>query len=163
VEHIETCLRFAQEYAPNDPYLALAICYHDVIYDTHASDNERRSADYARDVLKAAGANESDCAVIARLILATTHRNTPEAEDEKVLVDIDLAILGGPQTDYDHYVRAVRQEYAWVSDQDFRKGRSAFLRTMLARATVFSTPRLGARFEERARSNLRHELAGLEG
>src|SRR4051812_47839725 len=50
-----TCLRNLDEKATLLPPLQLAVWYHDVIYDTHAADNEERSALHARGQLQSVG------------------------------------------------------------------------------------------------------------
>ena len=53
-------------------------------------------------------------------------------------MDIDLAILGQPQAVFDAYEKAVRAEYAFVSDEQFRVGRAAVLRSFLERPAIFT-------------------------
>lgn len=155
--HIRACLAAADEFDRNDPLITLALCYHDVVYDTHAMDNERLSAEWAVRDLRIAGAADADCDRITRLIMATTHRAVPVADDEKIVTDADLSILGAMPDEYDGYVRAVRQEYGWMSNADFRAGRTAFLNSMLVRPFIFSTDRMRDRLEEKARSNMKRE------
>lgn len=54
LQHLEECMAWVGQvrnllHEPGE--VAFALFYHDVIYDTHASDNEARSADLALDVL----------------------------------------------------------------------------------------------------------------
>ena len=99
-----------------------------------------------------------DCDAVVRLIMATAHRTPPQEEDEKIVVDVDLSILGESPTQYDPYVRAIRQEYSWVPEGDFRLGRRKFLRGMLKREFIYATPRMRTRFEANARENMQREL-----
>jgi len=101
--------------------VTLAVCYHDVVYDTRSTDNERLSAEWAVHDLRIAGAGKADCERMIRLIMATEHRVALH-DDEKMVVDADLSVLGSPADDYDCYVRAVRQEYGWMEEADFRAG-----------------------------------------
>jgi predicted metal-dependent HD superfamily phosphohydrolase len=59
-------------------------------------------------------------------------------------------------------VAGVRAEYAHVADADFRRGRAAVLRDLLAKPTLFHTAAARALWEERARANVAGELASLE-
>ncbi|MCU0537881.1 MAG: hypothetical protein MUD14_28685 [Hydrococcus sp. Prado102] len=55
---------------------------------------------------------------VVRLILITKHHQVSEQDyDGRVLVDADLAILSSDRKEYWKYVRAIRQEYAWVSEE----------------------------------------------
>ena len=78
------------------------------------------------------------------------------------MLDADLAVLGADADTYDEYVRNVRAEYAAVSDDAWRSGRSAVLRGFLERPHIFATPTMAARREAQARRNLGSELASLQ-
>lgn len=67
---------------------------HDAIYDPHRADNEEASAQLARSMLGPVGVPEEMLAAIDRLIEVTRHAAMPASEDECLMVDIDLAILG---------------------------------------------------------------------
>ena len=64
---------------------------------------------------------------------------------------------------YDAYVAGVRADFAHVGDADFRAGRAAVLRDLVARAHIFSTSHARELWEDAARANLQRELAKLEG
>jgi predicted metal-dependent HD superfamily phosphohydrolase len=141
------------------PALIFAIFLHDVVYDTHASDNEERSAEYAHMMLVRLGISREVRDETARLILLTrNHETVADDTAGKVLLDADLAILGADEADYDAYAAAIRQEYAWVSDDDYRKGRRAVLERFLARPRLYFSP---AMKETQARANLAREIARL--
>jgi predicted metal-dependent HD superfamily phosphohydrolase len=75
-----------------------------------------------------------------------------------VLCDADLAILAAEPDRYAQYAAGVRREYAHVSDADFAAGRTAVLRRLLARASLYRTPSASTRWEARARHNMETEL-----
>jgi predicted metal-dependent HD superfamily phosphohydrolase len=148
--------------APPGPALLLAVWFHDVIYDPRAADNEEKSAAHAREVLQPLRVPEHILAETARLILLTrTHRATPEDADGAVLLDADLAVLGADAPAYDRYARAIRQEYAWVPEEDYRKGRARVLQGFLERPRIYRTSAMFEWAEDRARQNLRRELESL--
>jgi predicted metal-dependent HD superfamily phosphohydrolase len=78
-----------------------------------------------------------------------------------VLLDADLTILTANEADYDTYAAAIRREYAWVSDADFRAGRCCVLERFLARRSIYCTPMMRQHAEARARANLARELVQL--
>ncbi len=162
--HIQACLaefEAVRSLASNPTAMQTAIWFHDVIYDTHAHDNEERSADFAREQLQLAGADEALINTVVELILATKH-NQPVSGDAALLVDIDLAILGKPADEFDRYDAAIRQEYAWVSEEAYRAGRSKVLQSFLDRETIYQTEFFRNRYEVQARLNLQQALLRLK-
>lgn len=138
--------------------LIAAIWLHDVIYDPHAADNEERSAEQARRDLAGSGI---DAEAVAALILATKHHRAATGE-ERLLVDLDLGVLGVPPDAYERYAADIRAEYAHVPEEAYRMGRAQVLRRFLDRPAIYATAGF-ARLEERARANLSGEIADLEG
>jgi len=135
--------------------------YHDAIYDTHASDNELRSAQLATDVFEMFVCG-TDARAIGNLISATALHSTEGAGSEiKIMLDIDLSILGAARERFDEYERQVRFEYSWVAPDAFRDGRTKVLRQFLDRPAIFSTPFFHERLEAPARENLERSLATL--
>jgi predicted metal-dependent HD superfamily phosphohydrolase len=80
--------------------------------------------------------------------------------DARLVVDIDLSILGRSPQKFIKYERQIRQEYAWLSPQAFAAGRSTILQTFLGRR-IYSTKYFFRRYEAPARRNLVHSLAKL--
>ncbi|KOX26877.1 hypothetical protein ADK67_15200 [Saccharothrix sp. NRRL B-16348] len=136
--------------------LTLAALVHDVIYDGVPGEDERRSAEWARERL--AGLPEADA--VADLVLATADH----ASDDPLtclLLDADLAVLGSDPAAYERYRTAVRAEYAHVPDDAWRVGRANVLRTLARRDPLYVTPHARARWEARAKANLAAELSSL--
>jgi predicted metal-dependent HD superfamily phosphohydrolase len=161
--HIATCLGLLDTVAAQlrDPRaVELALWFHDVIYDTHAKDNEARSADYARDVLSRLGAAPALVDRVAQLVQLTAHPSVPRDGDEEALLDIDLSTLGADADAYAEYAAAIRREYQWVPEDVFRRERGRLLEGFLAQR-LFHSRHFGALLEERARRNLEWEIAQL--
>jgi predicted metal-dependent HD superfamily phosphohydrolase len=164
LDHIHAVLETLRALGATEatPALLLAAWFHDVIYDSRTSDNEEKSAAHARSLLHPLGVSEEVLDEAERLILLTkTH--SPMAGDRpgEMLVDADLSILGAAESAYDAYAQAIRREYAWVAEADYRRGRRAVLLTFLQRPRIYSTAEMFARAEQAARRNLRREIALL--
>ncbi|MGL4552499.1 MAG: HD domain-containing protein [Gemmataceae bacterium] len=141
--------------------LAVAAWYHDAVYDPRAADNEERSAGLMRRSLMMLPPDVLDEA--ARLIrLTKTHQAADDDADGMALLDADLAILGADVADYDAYAAAIRREYAWVPEADYREGRTAVLRRFLGRGRIYHTARMSGR-EGAARANLEREIEKWAG
>ena len=160
--HVLACLETLDSYPgkiENNNALELAIWYHDAIYDPKASDNEVQSAAYFRKEFQpfASGIEK-----VERLILATRHTESePDSPDEALLVDIDLGILGAAPARYQLYAEDIRKEYAHVSEEQYRQGRSEVLKSFLARKDIYHTRHFRKLLEPQARENLIQELEDL--
>lgn len=162
LEHVGTCLEHLARTEANTPALRLALVYHDVIYDTQRNDNEEASAAMARNDLIELGAAKDLIETVAGLILCTDHSGKhPALPHCDLLCDIDLSTLGASDQEYDRYAQNIRREYDWVSEENYREGRSKILSAFLQHSQIDSTPDLRSRFEENARANLRRELKQL--
>lgn len=161
LDHIRHVVQIVQQLAPH-PTVLLAALLHDVIYDPHRNDNEERSAEYARTLLTSLGLDAVSATELARLILLTkTHTVDPDDALGVALLDADLSILGASESEYDAYSEAIRCEYSWVAENDYRTGRRRVLERFLARSWIFHSATLRVRLECSARSNLRREIALL--
>jgi predicted metal-dependent HD superfamily phosphohydrolase len=97
IQHLDECFRefdLAWRLMQNPGEVELALWFHDAIYETHTSDNEERSAHWARSSLRAVGASDAVQHRVVSLILATKHNAEPDDHDARLTVDIDLCILG---------------------------------------------------------------------
>src|SRR6185312_16939040 len=95
----------------------------------------------------------------ARLVrLTEAHRSEADDRNAAVLCDADLAILGASGERYRQYAREVRQEYAEIPEEAFRRGRAEILRSLLQADTLFRTAAARERYEDRARANLAAEI-----
>jgi predicted metal-dependent HD superfamily phosphohydrolase len=170
LHHIEALLRLAGTCAgaiTDRDAVEAAIWFHDAIYDTRRSDNEERSAALA--VTRLAGStDEGRIARIAAMIRATAGHAMPDFADAAagrdcaLFLDMDLAILGSPATDFDAYEAAVRREYDWVSEPQWKLGRRAVLAQFLTRPAIYATARFRVSHEEAARRNLARAIARLD-
>ena len=168
--HIDTMLAGLAELgsAGTEPAAAeLAVWYHDAIYDPARSDNEARSAALLRtDLAGLAGPVLLDR--VELLVRLTAAHRLPEdvpsdvADDAALFLDLDMAILGAPPSEYDVYERGIAAEYEPVHGRArFTAGRAAFLSSMLNRPWIFLTSRCHDALDAPARDNMRRALRHL--
>ena len=166
LNHIFQCYRelyknytYALWLAEDPELLQLALWYHDAIYDTHAKDNEMQSSKLATDSLGSILGTDKTTK-LQNLIMATKHTSLPVTLDEKILVDVDLSILGQEPDLFDKYETQIREEYHWVPDDIFKSKRQEILQNFLDRPQIYLSEAF-LRLEIMARSNLTRSLAKL--
>ncbi len=146
----------------NEPLLVqLAIWFHDCVYNPKANDNEARSAEVCRALLYPFPLNPMQADVLTHLILATKHAAAPTTPDQRLMVDLDLAILGAAPEQYDAYAEAIRVEYRHMNEATFKLGRRHILQGFVARPTIYSTDAFIQKYEAPARENLLREIDRL--
>ena len=165
--------------------VAIALWFHDAVYDPQASDNELNSAAWAARSFGAAGIDSDAAQRVFKLILATAHdgdesreagansavsANVSEfgirsgdekAADSDLLLDIDLAILGSPPERFSSYEADVRQEYAWVPQTVYQEKRVALLQRFVDRPRLYRSAPAFEMFEAQARINLSEAVLRL--
>lgn len=164
LDHVAACLNWLDQYRhlAEDPLcIELALWAHDVIYDPRASDNEARSADWFAEHFADSTLTKHQKDRVHALILATIHPHPPTDADMALLQDIDLSILGADIELYDRYEGWIRQEYDFVPEEAFRKGRGAVLKGFLDQGVIYHTAELRERLEVSARDNLSRALGKL--
>lgn len=165
LEHIHQVLAIVQRFqdsATAPDLIKLAVWFHDVVYDATAKDNEQRSVDCARDWLQALHVPTRDLDTISRLIFSTQrHEPVIDTIDNQIFLDADLAILSAETPHYWQYAIAIRQEYAWMTEAQYRLGRRDVLEQFLQREFVYFTAPMRTTAETTARANLTAEIAQL--
>lgn len=165
-EHINECLTLfdaLRDRAEHPEIVELAIWFHDSVYVPRRSDNEARSADWVEYFLHEAGADPELTTQVRELILATRHEADLGAEstDAKLLVDIDLGILGADPERYARYETDIRREFRWVPGPLYRRGRRNLLQGFLDRPHIYTIDAFHPQRERQARTNLAAALAQL--
>lgn len=165
--HIVSMLDEAQQCdfgLQHPPEFLLSIWLHDIVYDTHATNNEEKSAEVAKWIASRLGMPEHTLACIERDIMATKHVSEPEKDFyTRLIADLDLSILGKTEREFDSYETSIRQEYVWVSETVYRVKRADILTTLLDRPYIYGHAFFRVRYEEQARKNLRRSIARLIG
>jgi predicted metal-dependent HD superfamily phosphohydrolase len=163
-QHIDHCLHeldSAMSLARDPAEVELALWFHDAIYDPHSSKNEERSADWACELLTRNHASADRVGHVRDHILATRHQAVADDPDSRLLVDIDLSILGVPEGLYEEFEVNVRKEYRWVPSLLFRRKRAEILESFLARPQIYTTQLFRDRYETTARHNLAKAIERL--
>lgn len=165
VQHLGECMQMLEPLralAEHAAEIELALWFHDAIYDTRRKDNEERSAQWLRESAVAAAVPEAAVQRAQAMVLATRHQSLPVTPDEKILIDVDLSILGAGPERFKEYEEQVQREYAWIPEAQRRAGRKRILLSFLEREFIYSTEPMRQRLESRARANLRGSLAALD-
>ena len=164
LHHIAACLAefdSARSLALQPLALELAIWFHDAIYDTHAPDNEERSAELAKRHLHEARSDEALTGAVNALILATKTHNPSAHPDAPLMVDVDLSILGQPVQRFDEFETEIRREYEWVPLKLFATKRAEILEQFQKRTRIYSTQPFADKYEKQARINLENAIKKL--
>lgn len=162
IQHVLNVANTLKSLAKNFPAIEMAAWFHDVIYDPQANDNEERSAKFAFDALISLNVPQTTIHHVVSMILHTKNHDAPlENIDSKILSDADLSILGAEKLEYRAYAQAIRKEYFWLSEVDYRAGRKKVLRNFLERNRIYFTEQGFQMFELKARENIRDELSNL--
>ncbi len=140
--------------------LCFAIWYHDIIYESTRSDNEKRSAIFAEKCLKSFNIEEKRLRNIEKLIVSTQKHQVLIAEngDNAYLLDLDLSILGADWDTYEKYTQDIRKEYEIYPNFMYKKGRKKVLHHFLERDRLFFSADFKGKFETQARANIKREI-----
>ncbi|MEM9835452.1 MAG: hypothetical protein AAF828_03050 [Bacteroidota bacterium] len=144
--------------------LAIAIYYHDFVYNALRKDNELQSAEVMQGLLLSKGFASTQVQKIYTYILATKTHELPDPMDTDlaVLLDLDLGILGTNKVAYHEYTQQIRKEYRWVPKPLYRAGRRKVLAHFLAKPFLYQTTYFRVKWESQARENLQRELETLQ-
>ena len=95
--------------------------------------------------------------------MATVPLEDSEAEDERIISDIDLSVLAADPDKYDEYARSIRDEFLhqFTEADYYRARRRNFLGELLQRPRIFQTDIMRDMFEEAARANIERESEAL--
>jgi predicted metal-dependent HD superfamily phosphohydrolase len=164
LQHLDACLAHftdLQAQAERPAEVALALWFHDAVYDVGVPGNELKSADWARDALHAAGGHPEAARRLHDLVMVTCHDVQPQTRDQEVLLDVDLAILGAAPAAFDAYEHQIRAEYASVSQDTFQARRRRILQQFLDRPRIYHTTQFHGQYETPARDNLARSIRQL--
>lgn len=164
LDHIDACfghLETIREALECPRAVEISLWFHDAIYNPRSATNEADSADLAARQLLRLGIDLPLIESVRRMIGITKHPSEPGNQDDAYLLDIDLAILGAPQADFDIYEENIRREYKWVPRFIYRRERSKVLRMFLQQESIYRTGHFHGLLERQARENIERALTKL--
>ena len=161
-QHLQECLLWwqrCQNHMQAPAEVALALFYHDIVYDPKRSDNELQSANTMLAHLQAY-LPEASTERIYRWILATAHHgqqttlSDADDADLKWVLDIDLGILSADAERFQEYERQIRMEYRHVPLLIYRCKRRQILRDFAQTEYLYHTDFFRQQLEKVAKANL---------
>jgi predicted metal-dependent HD superfamily phosphohydrolase len=152
------CLHLYRAAIADYPCLYISCLYHDIVYDTHANDNEEKSALYLERDLEEYLPLEK-IQKCRDLILGTKkHQFIRNDFDHKIFLDSDLLILGRERNRYLEYMNSIRREYEWVERELYKQERVKVLQKFLDRERIYFTDEIFENNEKQARENINFEI-----
>lgn len=142
--------------------MQFALVYHDIIYipergDTFNIESSIEVAEYSLD-----GDNLSDFRkLVKKYIMATDHNKLINnirmrnfmSKEEKYISDMDLYAFALPMNLVESNSSKIRTEFEYLSDEEFNKGNTEFLKTLSNLKDIYLTKFFG-KFNEIARKNI---------
>lgn len=161
--HVKACLGWLDRFASTAEHLEeveLALWFHDAVCTPLCRNNERRSAEFARQRLSELGIKRKAVDRVVQHIEATKH-HAAAGGDSALVCDLDLAVLGAAPSDFERFERQIEREYAQVPDWMFRSGRRRVLSTFLSRPQIYHVSSIRRSLETQARANLERRVREL--
>lgn len=141
---------------PSEVYLA--VIFHDICHNPQISGNEENSARYAYKYLQThLSSSNVDLDIVERLIQLTAHHDQELGHlthDEELFLDMDMAIFASHYERLMEYEKQIYQEYAFISREQYRTGRVAFLQKLLQKKVIYRSTYFQTRYESQARENM---------
>ena len=159
VQHLQECLLWWQRchsMMQRPAEVALALFYHDAVYDPKRNDNELQSAQLMFSHVHGMLSEESTERVY-RWIMATAHHSVDsdkEPDDVYWVLDIDLGILSADAERFQEYERQIRMEYRHVPQLIYRYKRRQLLRAFAQSERLYRTEYFHTHLERPAKANL---------
>ena len=147
--------------------LRKAYWFHDAVYGEASNALHGAVSDEeASAQLWLASGLDADDRGVTELIRATDHFQATQIEHpwKQVMLGSDLAILGQDEEIYDAYADAIRLEYAYVPEDEYRAKRRGALEHLCGKAEngeLYADPYFAERYGEDALANMRREIERL--
>ena len=150
LKHLDTVTDLANDSCE----IEIALWFHDAIYKPFSANNELDSAVWASKFLSDNAVGKDRIDRVHNLIMATIHTAETEGNDQLLMVDIDLSILGTEAAVYDQFEKDVRYEYKLVPYFLYRKKRKEILVNFLELDRIYQYDFFYEKLEKQARANL---------
>ncbi|MCH7311641.1 metal-dependent hydrolase [Acinetobacter sp. ANC 4805] len=160
IQHLYECLVLLESIRVdlNDANaVALALWFHDAVYEQQAKDNELKSAELFEQYL-AQDLSIDIVEKIKRWIIATQKHERSDDHDLQFLLDMDLAILAASPERFAEYEQQIQREYAWVDPEIYSIKRKEVLAHFYQTELLYQTEYFQQSFEQRAKQNLKRIL-----
>jgi len=157
LEHIDACFRHfdAVDQTSNYPHeIELALWFHDIVYAPFSKTNEEDSANLVKTFLSENRTDEKISDRVHGLVILTKDHIAPQSYDAKLMLDIDLSILGAQKHIYEQFEKDVRREYKRVPTFIFNKKRKEILKSFAGRSRLYHTDYFFDSLETQAKDNL---------
>ncbi|MDD3370400.1 MAG: dephospho-CoA kinase [Alphaproteobacteria bacterium] len=151
----------------NPKAFILGWIFHDAVYNTvmeknpDRPTNEERSAALMARTAAEWGFDRETIEQAKNLILHTQiYKMTPQTNDEKLFVDLDMSILGREPEEFARYERNLRIEHGNYTETAWLKGRIAFLQSLDA-DNLYRTDYFEEKYGAQAKTNIETSLTDL--
>ncbi len=137
------------------------IWFHDAVYLPGKDDNELESANLAALHLHRLGWAYPDINDVRDIIMSTKD-HLPKNEESKLVIDLDLLVLGD-ETLYWENIPRLRKENRSLPERQWLEGRIAFIENYSARRTLFVSELFrDSNLNAIAKANMAEDLARLK-
>ena len=160
LSHLENLIRQlepARDQIPDWNTVVFAIFYHDIVYKPTKSNNEEKSAEFAKQELASINYPGNGISKCVELILATKKHLQTNDPDTNLFTDADLSILGQNWDEYEKYYKQIRKEYKIYPDIIYNPGRKKVLDHFLNMNRIYKSNYFYEKLEVNARTNLLRE------
>lgn len=164
LEHIDACFRHFDDVLEHSTYpheIELALWFHDVIYKPFSATNEENSANLVKSFLSQNAVSTEVIERVNDLVILTKDHVAPQSADAKLMLDIDLSILGTEKHIYAQFEKNVRREYRRVPSFIFKKKRKEILKSFVERQRIYHTAYFFDGLETQAKRNLTWAINNL--
>ncbi|XP_060596879.1 uncharacterized protein LOC132750843 [Ruditapes philippinarum] len=151
--------------------VAMAIFFHDLVYEPKEKDNEEKSAALFEEFSSHFETkHDRDSKAVYDWIIATKQHSTEVhrmpgvygQDDLHYFLDMDMAILGTSDSSYKTYADNIRKEYIHIPELLFKEGRAKVLQSFLTVPNIYATEIFRRKFEDKARANIEAEIETLK-
>ncbi|KFD50179.1 hypothetical protein M514_08924 [Trichuris suis] len=141
--------------------VAFAIFFHDICYDATSNSNEHESALEFQKFSKETVINQPECVIDLIERRGSIAQDESKIGDAEYFSDLQLAVLGSTEQEYEEYKRNLRLECCHLNDDAYRAQRLKLLKTLLLIPNIFRTSFFRELFEKQSRENVQKEIDEL--